>query len=104
MQHQQHDWFMTTLVNCVKTKKYTITFAERSEATSRKYILYIYILECSMVAEGPAAEGPAAEGPAADSRPYTLANILLVILVLKTPIEVYNYILFLIYKYLRAMK
>ena len=47
-----------------------------------------------------------AEGPAADSRPYTLANILLVILilVLKTPIEVYNYILFLIYKYLRAMK
>jgi hypothetical protein len=39
-------------------------------------------------AEGPAAEGPAAEGPAADSRPYTLANILLV---LKTPIEVYNY-------------
>ena len=93
MQHQQHDWFMTTLVNCVKTKKYT--FAERSEAT---YLLYIYILECSMVAEGPAAEGPAAEGPAAegpaaegpaaDSRPYTLANILLV---LKTPIEVYNY-------------
>ena len=45
-----------------------------------------------------------AAGPAADSRPYTLANILLVILVLKTPIEVYNYILFLIYKYLRAMK
>ena len=78
MQHQQHDWFMTTLVNCVKTKKYT--FAERSEAT---YLLYIYILECSMVAEGPAAEGPAA-----DSRPYTLANILLV---LKTPIEVYKY-------------
>ena len=60
MQHQQHDWFMTTLVNCVKTKKYT--FAERSEAT---YLLYIYILECSMVAEGPAA----------DSRPYTLAYI-----------------------------
>ena len=28
------------------------------------------------------AEGPAAEGPAADSRPYTLANILLVILVI----------------------
>ena len=83
MQHQQHDWFMTTLVNCVKTKKYT--FAERSEPT---YLLYIYILECSMVAEGPAAKGPAAEGPAADSRPYTLANILLV---LKTPIEVYNY-------------
>ena len=54
------DWFMTTLVNCVKTKKYT--FAERSEAT---YYIYIYILECSMVAEGPAAEGPAAEGPAA---------------------------------------
>ena len=78
MQHQQHDWFMTTWVNCVKTKKYT--FAERSEAT---YYIYIYILECSMVAEGPAAEGPAA-----DSRPYTLANILLV---LKTPIEVYNY-------------
>ena len=47
------------------------------------------------------AEGPAAEGPAANSRPYTLANILLV---LKTPIEVHNYILFLIYKYLRAMK
>ena len=67
----------------------------------RKYILYIYILECSMVAEGSAAEGSAAEVPAADSRPYTLANI---ILVLKTPIEVYNYILFLIYKYLRAMK
>ena len=58
MQHQQHDWFMTTLVNCVKTKKYT--FAERSEAT-----YCIYILECSMVAEGPAAEGPAA-----DSLPY----------------------------------
>ena len=35
---------------------------------------------------------------AADSRPYTLANILL-----KTPIEVYNYI-FLIYTYLRTMK
>ena len=34
------------------------------------------------------AEGPAAEGPVADSRPYTLANILLV---LKTPIEMYNY-------------
>ena len=74
MQHQQHDWFMTTLVNCVKTKKYT--FAERSEAT---YLLYIYIYIYF---------GPAAEGPAADSRPYTLANILLV---LKTPIEVYNY-------------
>ena len=38
MQHQQHDWFMTTLVNCVKTKKYT--FAERSEAT---YCIYIYL-------------------------------------------------------------
>ena len=75
MQHQQHDWFMTTLVNCVKTKKYT--FAERSEATYCIYI--IYILECSMVAEGPAA----------DSRPYTLANIYTISI--KTPIEVYNY-------------
>ena len=36
-----------------------------------------------MVAEGPAAEGPAAEGPAADSRPYTLANILLAISIKK---------------------
>ena len=70
------DWFMTTLVNCVKTKKYT--FAERSEAT---YYIYIYLNARwspkaeGPAAEGPAAEGPAAEGPAADSRPYTLANI-----------------------------
>ena len=64
MQHQQHDWFMTTLVNCVKTKKILLPSEARPH---RKYILYIYILECSMVAEGPAAEGPAA-----DSRPYTL--------------------------------
>ena len=94
MQHQQHDWFMTTLVNCVKTKNILLP----SEA--RPHTVYIYILECSMVAEGPAAEDPAA-----DSRPYTLANILL-LLVLKTSIEVYltTNILFLIYKYLRAIK
>ena len=57
MQHQQHDWFMTTLVNCVKN------ILLPSEA--RPHTVYIYILECSMVAEGPAA----------DSRPFTLANI-----------------------------
>ena len=53
MQHQQHDWFMTTLVNCVKTKNILLP----SEA--RPHTVYIYILECSMVAEGPAAEDPA---------------------------------------------
>ena len=74
MQHQQHDWFMTTLVNCVKTKNILLP----SEA--RPHTVYIYILEYN-ARWLPKARRPKGRRPIAVH----------ILLVLKTPIEVYNY-------------